>query len=131
MAFLAIHIILPTSLILLRITPTSFTKKPPFPIYPTRTLVFSYYPVPFPPFSVFTSPLHKRVFPISLVGQLVLCYFPLYFYPIPLSWQWPRFTFLGSIVTVGYVFTSEGLELRASDERNHAVFVFLGLCYLT
>lgn len=35
-----------------------------------------------------------------------------------------------SICCVGYVLTSENLELGASNERKHVTFVFLGLSYL-
>ncbi|KAL6039014.1 hypothetical protein STEG23_007144, partial [Scotinomys teguina] len=39
------------------------------------------------------------------------------------------FTILVSAVTPGYVLTSEDLELGASDERENAMLVFLGLGY--
>jgi hypothetical protein len=43
----------------------------------------------------------------------------------------PRFHFLVSAVTPSCVLTSEDLELGALDEREHVMFAFLGLCYLT
>lgn len=45
--------------------------------------------------------------------------------------QWSFFTFQCSVVTPGYILTSENLQLRTSDEREYVTYVFLGLCHLT
>lgn len=75
-----------------------------------------------PPFS-FPWPGHLYpAVPLSVVPQAL--------HPHPLSWHWSCFPFQVSAVISGCVLTSEGLEPGTSGEREHAVFVLLGLSYL-
>lgn len=46
------------------------------------------------------------------------------------SQKWSHFDFKVSAVALGYVLTSEDVELGASDESEHVTFVFLYLGYL-
>lgn len=50
--------------------------------------------------------------------------------PLHTSSQWILFIFLDSGVTLGYVFTSEDLGLGYLNNREHEIFVLLGLSYL-
>lgn len=57
----------------------------------------------------------------------------LYQFPV-VSFQSPHctfFVFFVSMVTPGYILCPEDSELRATDKRDHAGFVFLGLGYPT
>lgn len=70
----------------------------------------------------------------SLISLLLSCLPVRFLYilpllPYPLLRQWSHFTLLFSLVSLGQVLISEGLKLRASDEREHVIFVFLGLVY--
>lgn len=68
-------------------------------------------------------PLGKTISPaLSILWlPLVLC----------LGSHSPFFILLVSVVTPGYIFISEDLELVATDEKEQVTFVFLGLVYLT
>lgn len=99
---------------------------------------------------------HKEICPVAFPNRLGVAYFSslplLYCYflpptskappclhvststaplPLPASHHGPFFTFLVSVVPPGYRPASEDLELGTSDMTEHAVFVFLGLRYLT
>jgi hypothetical protein len=68
--------------------------------------------------------------------------FPISAFTVPVSYHTPLssapphplakvpFYFLVSVVTIGYVATSEESELRSTN-KEHVVFIFLGLGYLT
>lgn len=79
-----------------------------------------------PPLSFFNDlPLHSaikdHIFPFL---SFVYCC------SLVLPPPWSLFALLVPVVTPGYVLPSEDLELGASHEGDHALFVFLGLAYL-
>lgn len=86
------------------------------------SLIFLYlsFPIRKPPFFSFPhldhlySTIYISAFPPSLPPPII---FP--------------FTLLTSAVTQGYIIKSEDLELWTIDEREHTIFVFLCLHYLT
>jgi hypothetical protein len=52
---------------------------------------------------------------LFLVTSLLLTTTP------PLSWQWSHFIFLISIVSTGYIISSEEVELGASCKKEHVM----------
>lgn len=95
-----------------------------------QTSLLLFYP---PLFIVLPTPHHHSLhFPL-FHHQIIYLHpaIPFFIVPLLLPQKWSHFHFKVSAVALGYVLTSEHLELGASDEREHVTFVFLCLGYLT
>lgn len=80
-------------------------KFPPF-LFPLRSLLFCYSHLPSSHYlCIYSPPQENLTTPISLTRLLGLCYCPLYCLPTPITWQWPCFTSLISVITTSYVFS--------------------------
>lgn len=119
------HIVILPPSFLRYLSPSPFLKVIPvsrFP-YPVTCIM----PFPFSPSHLCIYlpliPYRTPTFPISLTRFLIMCCFLLHCPSNAVSWQWPHFAFLVSVVTIGYGLIPEDSEVWASNKREHIQYL--------